>query len=81
MRGRPVLTDEVKEIAADLDDTMIAELEAEAQDDKLPLVGRFDVASRARADTELEVVVDTSRVHYFDLDTGAAIGGHPVQGV
>jgi hypothetical protein len=20
--------------------------------------------------------VDTSRVHYFDLDTGAAIGGH-----
>ena len=29
---------------------MIAELEAEAHDDKLPLVGRFDVASRARAD-------------------------------
>ena len=80
LRGRPVMTDEVKEIAADLDDTMISELEAEAEDDKLPLVGRFDVASRARADAALEVVVDTSRVHYFDLDTGAAIGGHPVQG-
>ena len=79
--GRPVMTDEVKEIAADLDDTMVAELEAEAHDDKLPLVGRFDVASRARADASLEVVVDTSRVHYFDLDTGAAIGGHPVAGV
>src|SRR5687768_15860172 len=77
--GRAVMTDEVKEIAADLDDTMVAELEAEAHDDKLPLVGRFDVASRARADASLEVVVDTSRVHYFDLDTGAAIGGHPVQ--
>ena len=37
---------------------------------------------RAPAPTPtLEVVVDTSRVHYFDLDTGAAIGGHPVQGV
>ena len=81
LSGRPVLTDEVKEIAADLDDTMVAELEAEAHDAKLPLVGRFDVASRARADVSLEVVVDTSRVHYFDLETGAAIGGHPVQGV
>ena len=79
LAGRPVLTDEVKEIAADLDDTLVSELEAEAHDDKLPLVGRFDVASRARADVSLEVVVDTSRVHYFDLETGAAIGGHPVQ--
>ncbi len=79
--GRPVMTDEVKEIAADLDDTLVADLEAEAHDSKLPLVGRFDVASRARADSSVEVVVDTSRIHYFDIDTGAAIGGHPVAGV
>jgi multiple sugar transport system ATP-binding protein len=74
--GRPVLTDEVKEIAADLDDTAVSELEAEVHDSKLPLVGRFDVESRARPGQPVEVVVDTSRVHYFDLDTGAAIGGH-----
>ena len=76
-----MLTEEVKEIAADLDDAMLTELEAEAHDAKLPLVGRFDVASRARADASIEVVVDTSRVHFFDLDTGAAIGGHPVAAV
>jgi multiple sugar transport system ATP-binding protein len=79
--GRPVLTDEVKEVAADLDDTVIRELEAESRDAKLPLVGRFDVASRARSDQPIEVVVDTSRMHYFDIDTGAAIGGHPVAAV
>jgi multiple sugar transport system ATP-binding protein len=79
--GRPVLSDEVKEVAADLDETAIADLEAEAHDAKLPLVGRFDVASRARADQSIEVVVDTSRVHFFDIDTGLAIGGHPVAGV
>ena len=79
--GKPVMTDEVKEIAADLDDTMVAELEHEAEDSKLPLVGRFDVASRARTDASIELVVDTSRVHFFDIDTGAAIGGHPVAGV
>jgi multiple sugar transport system ATP-binding protein len=79
--GRLVMTDEVKEIAADLDDSMLSELENEAHDAKLPLVGRFDVASRARSDASIEVVVDTSRVHYFDIDTGAAIGGHPVAAV
>jgi multiple sugar transport system ATP-binding protein len=79
--GKPVLTDEIKEIAADLDTTLAAELEAEAFNSRLPLVGRFDVASRARADMSIEVVVDTSRIHYFDLDSGAAIGGHPLAGV
>jgi multiple sugar transport system ATP-binding protein len=73
--GRPVMTEEVKEVAADMDPTMIRELEAEGREAKLPLVGRFDVASRARTDASLEVVVDTSRIHYFDIDTGAAIGG------
>ena len=78
LAGRPLLNDEVREVAADLDDTMLAELEAEADQAKLPLVGRFDVASRAKADASIEVVVDTSRVHYFDVDTGLAIGGHPL---
>jgi multiple sugar transport system ATP-binding protein len=81
LSGRPLLNDEVKEVAADLDDTMLAELEAEAHDAKLPLVGRFDVASRAKAGQSIDVVVDTSRIHYFDVDTGLAIGGHPVAAV
>ena len=51
------------------------------KDAKLPLVGRFDVASRARADASVEVVANTSRVHFFDIDTGAAIAGHPVAAV
>jgi multiple sugar transport system ATP-binding protein len=75
------MTDEIKEVAADMDDTAIAHLEAEAHDARLPLVGRFDVASKARTDASLEVVVDTSRIHYFDIDTGLAIGGYPVAGV
>jgi multiple sugar transport system ATP-binding protein len=79
--GRLAMTDELKEIAADLDDTMVAEFEHEVHDARLPLVGRFDADSRARAGATAEVVVDTDRVHYFDIDTGAAIGGHAVAGV
>jgi urocanate hydratase len=66
------------EIAADLDDAVARELESEARGAKLPLVARFDAASRVRADQSVEVVVDTARIHVFDLDTGAAVGGHPV---
>ena len=44
----------------------------------LPVVGALRRASRARAPGQtIEVVVDTARIHFFDLDSGAAIGGHP----
>ena len=46
--------------------------------DGLELVGRFDVASRVRPGQDVEIVVDTRRAHFFDIDSGAAIGGHPV---
>jgi multiple sugar transport system ATP-binding protein len=75
--GKPVMTDEVKEIAADTGDTALRELEAELRDAKLPIVARFDEASRARSGSPIEVVVDTTRVHLFDLESGAALGGHP----
>jgi len=78
LSGTPVATEETREVAADLDDSLIRELEAEKLAAKLPIVARFDVASRARADQAIEVVVNTSRVHVFDLETGNAVGGHPV---
>jgi multiple sugar transport system ATP-binding protein len=77
--GKPVMTDEVKEVAADMDDSLLRNLEAEERDSKLPLVARFDVASRARTGDTIEIAVDATRVHYFDLDSGHAVGGHPVE--
>jgi multiple sugar transport system ATP-binding protein len=77
--GKPVMTDEVKEVAADMDDSLLRNLEAEERDSKLPLVARFDVASRARTGDTIEVAVDATRVHYFDLESGHAVGGHPVE--
>jgi multiple sugar transport system ATP-binding protein len=76
--GKPVMTDEVKEIAADTGDSALRELEAEMREAKLPMVARFDEASRARSGSPIELVVDTTRAHLFDLESGAALGGHPV---
>jgi multiple sugar transport system ATP-binding protein len=76
--GKPVNTDEVKEIAADVDDHVLHELEADGREAKLPIVARFDEASRARPGQTVEVVVATERVHFFDLESGLAVGGHPL---
>ncbi|MBV9002614.1 MAG: ATP-binding cassette domain-containing protein, partial [Solirubrobacterales bacterium] len=78
LSGRPVLTEEVKELAADLDDTVVQGLESEAVEAKLPIVARFEVASRARTGDAVEIAIETPRIHFFDLDSGAAVGGHPV---
>jgi multiple sugar transport system ATP-binding protein len=77
LAGKPVMTDEVKEVAADTDASVIRELEAESAHSTLPVVARFDELSRARPGQTIEAIVDTSRIHFFDLDSGAAIGGHP----
>ena len=80
--GKPVMTDEVKEIAADLDDTMRRRARSRGRTTPSCRSSGASTSPRARApDASIEVVVDTSRVHFFDLDTGAAIGGHPVAGV
>jgi multiple sugar transport system ATP-binding protein len=73
--ANPVLTDEVKEVAADLDATVIKELEAELRERRAPVVGRFDVASRARPGDQVEMVIDTRKMHFFDLKSGRAITG------
>ena len=76
--GTPVTTEEVREVAADLDPTIARDLDAEAEESKRPLVGRFDVASRVRIDEPVEIAVDARHIHVFDLDSGLAVGGHPV---
>jgi multiple sugar transport system ATP-binding protein len=79
IRADPVLTDEVKEVAADTDDSALYELEVERQQHTLPVLARFDAASRARTGQPVEVVVDTRKLHFFDLESGAAVGGHALE--
>jgi multiple sugar transport system ATP-binding protein len=74
IEGKPVLTDEVREVLADVDSTRITDLEAEARDLRSIFIGRFDPASRARAGDDVEIAVDLRRLHFFDLDTEAAVG-------
>jgi multiple sugar transport system ATP-binding protein len=69
----PVVTAEVIEVAADIDAATADGLVEEAARRRVPIVGRFDVRSKARVGAAIEIVVATDQLHFFDLETGLAI--------
>ena len=76
INAKPVVTEDVvegavvdaeeREVAADL-------LGDSGNGDKTTFVGRFDPASRVKPDSDVELVVDTGKLHFFDLETGFAV--------
>jgi multiple sugar transport system ATP-binding protein len=76
LNAKPVVTDDVvegavvhaeeQEVAADL-------MGDHGDGNKTTFVGRLDPASRVRPDGDIELVVDTEKLQFFDLETGYAI--------
>ncbi len=66
--ARPALTEEVRELAEDVGDTVETEDAAETV-----VVARFGPHSRARKGDRVEMCVDTGALHFFDCDTGDGI--------
>jgi multiple sugar transport system ATP-binding protein len=64
-----VATEDVKE-AVETDDGVALEPQAESG---TPFVARVGRESRAREGDRIEIAVDTRMLHFFDLETGAAI--------
>jgi multiple sugar transport system ATP-binding protein len=69
--AKQAVTDEVRELAEDVGDDRVAQVDEGAQN--ATLVGRFGARSRVRAGSDLEVAVDTRALHFFDPDTGLGI--------
>ena len=67
--AEPIRTAEVLEVARDVDAGL-----AEEQGDRAILVGRFDARSPLRVGDPSAIAVDIDRMHFFDLETGLAIG-------
>jgi multiple sugar transport system ATP-binding protein len=66
----PVLTEDTKELARDLG---ASEVEESSEDARTVFVARLDPRTGARKRGEIELVVDTSRMHFFDPETGLGI--------
>jgi multiple sugar transport system ATP-binding protein len=71
--AEPVVTEDIRELAADTGTEMLQKLEEEASKHKTPFVARMHARSRAREGERVEVAVDTRELHFFDLETGAGI--------
>ncbi len=71
--GRPVLTDEVLEVAQDTDAAAVQALRQTAAESRVPMVARFDAASAIRVGATSALVVEPRHLHFFDLESGEAI--------
>jgi multiple sugar transport system ATP-binding protein len=69
----PVVTTELLEIARDTDASTLEALAHESDVKKASLVARYDARSDVRVGTPVQVAVNASRLHFFDLDDGRTI--------
>jgi multiple sugar transport system ATP-binding protein len=75
MKASPVLTEDVVEGAVyEAEEAeVMTDLLSESDSGRTAFVGRLDPASRVKPDTEIELSVNTSKLQFFDLETGFAI--------
>jgi multiple sugar transport system ATP-binding protein len=76
INAAPVVTEDVVEgaVVDEAEQVVAADLLGESSDGRTTtFVGRLDASSRVKPDTDIELVVDTAKLQFFDLDTGHAI--------
>ncbi len=66
----PVLTEDTRELARDAG---VGELETERHEGRSPFVARLSPRTEAQERQDMQLVVDTSRMHFFDPETGSGI--------
>jgi multiple sugar transport system ATP-binding protein len=72
--GQPVLAEEVLEGLVDADAAgELAEIK-DADGQRATVVARLDASASVKPDDTIELAVDTRHLHFFDLETGAALG-------
>ncbi|HXF73072.1 MAG TPA: sn-glycerol-3-phosphate ABC transporter ATP-binding protein UgpC [Actinomycetota bacterium] len=73
VRAPMVLTEDTKELAVDVGAEALEHLVARARDAVSTFVAQLNPRTGAREGEPIELVVDTARMHFFDLDTGLGI--------
>jgi multiple sugar transport system ATP-binding protein len=69
----PVVTEDVKELAVDVDSQAVTDLEDRARTSATTFVARVAPQSRIRKGDTFELAVDVSRLHFFDPTTNESI--------
>jgi multiple sugar transport system ATP-binding protein len=67
------ITDEMKELAADVGAEDARTLEERAKEGENEFVGQLDPKTKVKEGEATELVIDTTRLHFFDTETSRAI--------
>jgi multiple sugar transport system ATP-binding protein len=73
--ARPAVTEDVKELAVDVGVEALQRVQEHAERGRTNVVARLNPRTHAQKGDAIELVVDTSRLHFFDVDTGSGIYG------
>jgi multiple sugar transport system ATP-binding protein len=70
-----VLSEATRELAADVGTEALEQLEEQASSARAEITARFSPRTSVKEGDHVEVAVDTTRFHFFDIETGHSIGG------
>jgi multiple sugar transport system ATP-binding protein len=73
LNAPPAITEDVKELAVDVGQEALEQVEQKAEEGESNVIARLDPRTRIRQGDLVELVVDTSRLHFFDPDDGVGI--------
>jgi multiple sugar transport system ATP-binding protein len=67
------VTEDMKELAADIGEAEIDQLERKAKEGKNEFTAVLDPRTKLRKNEDVELAVDTARLHFFDTETSQGI--------
>jgi multiple sugar transport system ATP-binding protein len=73
VRARPVITEDTKELAHDVGAEVLEAVEKAGDQGEWIFLARLNPRTQAHQGKEIELVVDTSRLHFFDPEKGQGI--------
>ena len=71
----PVVTDDTRDLASDIDAKALEDLETQASEHKTTFITRASPETSARVGERSEIWVDTRKLYFFDPATGESITG------
>ncbi|MCY4141913.1 MAG: hypothetical protein OXF56_27070, partial [Rhodobacteraceae bacterium] len=78
MPVKPVTIDDALEVENDDNGTAGEGLASYNNQNRSVIVGRFDSGSSVKSGCMIDVAVNATKLHFFDIESGAALQGRPV---
>jgi multiple sugar transport system ATP-binding protein len=73
MDAKPAITEDVKELAVDVGQEALKTVEEHAERGRTNVVARLNPRTHVQKGQDFELVIDTTRLHFFDVDDGSGV--------